>query len=370
LRVWPAFGIFLLQVFLLLAHWFIFHTVVSFWPLGPDGKHVLVFALFLLGISFVLAALLAFRFSNLLVDVTYKIAAVWLGMLNFTFWAACLCWPGRLALSLAHNDNASTREMLAAILFGFAILICIYGMFNAQRIRERRITVTLPNLPPAWRGRTALLLSDLHLGNINGAGFARRIAEIARRLNPHIILIPGDLFDGSKADPARIAAPLFTLNPPSGIYFSGGNHEEFGDPAQYESTLIRGGIHVLHHQRVAIDGLQIIGVSYSESTHTLQLRSFLESLHLAGGPASILLNHVPTRLSIVEAAGVSLQVSGHTHGGQFFPFTWLTRRAFGKYTHGLNPYGNLQVFTSSGVGTWGPPMRVGTAPEVVLITFA
>jgi hypothetical protein len=193
---------------------------------------------------------------------------------------------------------------------------------------------------------------------------------MARRLNPHIILIAGDLFDGSKANAARLASPLFSLQPPHGIYFSGGNHEDFGEPDVYEAALIGGGIRVLHNQRADVDGLQVIGVSYADSTRPMQLRSFLEGLHLNGGPASILLNHVPSRLPIAEVAGVSLQVSGHTHGGQMFPFTWITRRAFGKYTYGLHRYGKLQVLTSSGAGTWGPPMRVGTAPEVVLITFA
>ena len=86
-------------------------------------------------------------------------------------------------------------------------------------------------------------------------------------------------------------------------------------------------------------------------------------------PLRILLNHVPNRLPIVEEAGVSLQLSGHTHGGQLFPFTWLIRRIFGKFTHGLHSFGGLQVLTSYGAGTWGPPMRVGTRPELVLLTF-
>ena len=370
MKVWPVLGVVLLQVFLLLAHWFLFHTVINFWPLSASGESNLAIVLFLLGISFVFAALLGFRYSNPLVEIVYKIAAVWLGLLNYIFWAACLCWLVRFVLLLAHSDTVRTRQAIAAVLFGLAILTSLYGLVNARRIRERRLTVTLPNLPPSWRGRTALLISDMHLGNINGAGFARRIAGIARRLDPHIIFIAGDLFDGSKADPDRIAGPLFVLAPPFGIYFSGGNHEDFGDADQYEATLTRGGIHVLHNERVVADGLQIVGVSYADSTHPLHLRSFLETLHLDGSPASILLNHVPSRLPIVEVAGVSLQVSGHTHGGQLFPFTWITRRAFGKYTYGLHPFGKLQVLTSSGVGTWGPPMRVGTDPEVVLITFA
>ena len=92
-------------------------------------------------------------------------------------------------------------------------------------------------------------------------------------------------------------------------------------------------------------------------------------LGLKDGVPSILLQHVPNRLPIVEQAGVGLLVSGHTHGGQFFPFTWITRRAFGEFTHGLHRFGGLQVYTSTGAGTWGPPMRVGTHSEMVLLTF-
>jgi hypothetical protein len=336
--------------------------------LSPNGARDLGVVLFVLGISFVVAALLGFRFSNLLVELVYKTAAVWLGFLNYIFWAACACWVCRLVLALTHTDTALNRELVAAVFFGLAILTGLYGMLNARGIRERRLSVTLPNLPASWRGRSALVISDMHLGNINGSAFARRIAKIAERLDPRIIFIAGDLFDGSKADPARLAGPLFELKPEFGTYFSGGNHEDFGDADAYESTLTRGGIRVLHNECVMTDGLRIAGVSYADSTRPMQLRSFLEGLRLDGGPASILLNHVPSRLPIVEVAGVSMQISGHTHGGQMFPFTWFTRRAFGKYTYGLHPFGKLQVLTSSGVGTWGPPMRVGTAPEVVLIT--
>ena len=250
---------------------------------------------------------------------------------------------------------------------GFLTLAFAVSLPPARSISR---SLPLPNLPPSWKGRTALLATDLHLGNINAAGFARRVADIARRLHPDLIFLAGDLYDGSKADPARIAAPLFELSPPFGMYFCGGNHEDFGDAEQYAAAISRGGIRVLHNERVLVDGLQIIGVSYADSTHPAHLRAFLEPLHLAAGPASILLNHVPHRLPIVEQSGVSLQLSGHTHGGQIFPFTLIVRRVYGKFTYGLQRFGNLQVLTSNGAGTWGPPMRVGTHPEVVLITFA
>jgi hypothetical protein len=100
------------------------------------------------------------------------------------------------------------------------------------------------------------------------------------------------------------------------------------------------------------------------------MKATLDALRIDKGQPSILLNHAPIRLPIVEQAGVSLQLSGHTHGGQLFPYTWFTRRIFGEFTHGLHKFGALQVFTSYGAGTWGPPMRVGTSPEILLITFA
>ena len=99
------------------------------------------------------------------------------------------------------------------------------------------------------------------------------------------------------------------------------------------------------------------------------MKAAIDGLRLDRGRASILLNHAPTRLPIVEQAGFSLQLSGHTHGGQLFPFTWLTSRIYGHFTYGLQRFGALQVYTSTGCGSWGPPMRIGTRPEIVLMEF-
>jgi predicted MPP superfamily phosphohydrolase len=371
LKVWAVPAIAFLQVLLFSAHWFLFHTLVSFLPISAAGAADLKAGLLAMSFSFIVAAMLGFRYANVLVALIYKVAALWLGVLNFFFWAACLCW---LALAvtrvIAPATADSARPAIGTALFGLALLVCVYGVINARLIRQRRVTVTLPNLPAQWRGRTALVVSDLHLGNVNGVGFARRIAKIARRLNPSILFLAGDVYDGSRVDPVRLAAPLSSLEPPFGTYFCGGNHEEFGDSREYEGAIRGGGIRVLHNERVDVDGLQLIGVSFADSNYPAHMRTFLENLQLESGPASILLNHVPHRLPIVEEAGVSLQISGHTHGGQIFPFNFPTRWVYGKFTYGLQRFRKLQVLTSSGAGTWGPPMRVGTHPEVVLITFA
>lgn len=368
MKAWPVVGIALMQGLLLAAHWFVYRTWIAYWwPLSPVATLVLRTCLFVMALSFIAAALLGFYSANRLVSVLYWIASVWLGLLNFFFLAACLCRLAGFLLPLA--GVAVNRPLLAGGLFGLAIAAGVYGLFNARYLRIRRVAVTLPGLPGSWRGRTALIVSDLHLGHVNGLAFSRRIATLAAGLNPDIVFLPGDLFDGSMADAERLTAPLSALEPPFGIFFSAGNHDEFGDAAHYAEVLTRTGIRVLHNEKVTVDGLHIAGVPYGDSTFPIRLRTTLEGFRPALGEATILLNHVPNRLPIVEQAGITLQLSGHTHGGQIFPFTWLTRRVFGEFTYGLQQFGGLQVYTSSGAGTWGPPMRVGTHPEMVLLTF-
>jgi predicted MPP superfamily phosphohydrolase len=372
LKAWPVLGIFFIECILFLAHWLIYYTLVVFvGNFSPIETLLLKFSLLLLAFSFIVAALLSFRFSNPLVRTLYKIASVWLGFLSFFFLAACLSWLVWFALRVsgAPQSTAQYRPLVAGIFFALALAAGVYGLINAFFVRVRRVPIHLSNLPPSWRGRTALLVSDLHLGHINGIGFSRRIAARAARLQPDVIFIPGDFFDGAKVDTDQLAEPFKQLSPPLGMYFATGNHDEFGDPAHYIAALTRAGIRVLNNEKAIMDGLQILGVPYHDTTFPIRLRATLQGLGLDPDLASILLSHVPNRLPIVEEAGIGLQLSGHTHGGQFFPFTWLTRRVFGKFTHGLNSFGALQVYTSYGAGTWGPPMRVGTSPEIVLLQF-
>ena len=370
MKVWPALGIVLIQVLLCLGHWLLYVTAVSFWPLGIEARHVLAIALAVLSFSFVAATLPSFRWTNALVSICYTLASGWMGVLNFLVWAACACWLVALPIHWVDAGNeARARLWLADVFLVLALIASLYGFVNAGRIRVRKLTIELLNLPESWRGRKALMLSDLHLGHINGAGFARRIAGIARRLNPEVIFVAGDLYDGSKVDPAKLAAPLSEMQPRLGIYFCGGNHEEFGDEAAYDAALRGVGFRVLQNKLTDVDGVQVAGVRYSDTTFPQRLHGILEKMKVDRERAAILLNHVPNRLPLVEQAGFDLQLSGHTHGGQFLPFTWITQRVFGRFTFGLHSFGDLQVLTSVGVGTWGPPMRIGTAPEVILITF-
>ena len=372
MKTWPVFGIFVIQVILLLAHWFLFHTWIEFWdPPGATAVLALRIVLLVLAFSFVFAALLSFKYSNWLVTVIYKFAAIWLGFLNYLFFAACLSWLAWFiwAATKISADPAASRPWIGGTLCAIAIAAGVYGMLNARGIRTRRILVKLPGLPESWRGRLAVLMSDIHLGHVNGEGFSRRVVAMARALKPDIVFIPGDLFDGTEVDLDHLVTPFKQLDAPLGTFFTTGNHEEFGGTAEKIRAVARAGMRVLQSEKIIIDGLQIGGVPWGDSLSPVRLQTVLGKMQFNPNEASILLNHMPSRLPIVERAGVSLQLSGHTHGGQVFPFTWMTRRIFGRFTYGLHAFGALQVYTSTGAGTWGPPMRVGTHPEIVLIEF-
>jgi predicted MPP superfamily phosphohydrolase len=361
-----AVFIVIIQSILFLAHWFLYETWTAFWGTPVEASKLQV-GLALLSVSFVVASLLAWRSSNLVVRVLYRISAVWLGTLSFCFLAACACWAvyGGARLLGLHPD----RPLLVSVFLGLALLASLYGVINAGWTRVRRVAVKLPNLPEAWRGRVAALISDTHLGHVRGARFLRKIVSTLTRLKPDIVFIAGDMYDGTVAKVNELAAPLAKLVVPWGSYFVAGNHEEFSDSTKYLDAVKQSGVRVLNSEKVMVDGLQIVGVHYHDSTNDDRFRAALRGAAVDRNRASILLTHAPDRLSITEQEGFSLQLSGHTHGGQFFPFTWITSRLYGKFVYGLQRLGNLLVYTSYGAGTWGPPLRVGTKPEIVLLQF-
>jgi predicted MPP superfamily phosphohydrolase len=356
------------QVILFLAHWFVYEACVFFWP-GLDSRQIAILRVsaLVLSVSFVAASILAFRYWNAFVRGFYRAAAIWLGFLNFFLLAAFLAWIVYVASLMLRIPI--TRPEIASVTFGIAALAGVYGVANAQWTRVKRIAVRLPNLPSTWRGRVAAVVSDVHLGHVNGARFLRRIVGTLQRLRPDVVFLPGDLYDGTNVDVDAVVAPLRHLAPPFGTYFVTGNHEEFSDRTKYLEAVSRTGVRVLNNEKVNLEGLQVLGVHDWESADPERFRTILKSAGLDRQRASVLLAHVPRRLGMPDEAGVSLQISGHTHGGQVPPFTWLTHRIFGAYTYGLNKFGKLLVYTSYGAGTWGPPLRVGTRPEIVLIEF-
>jgi len=318
-------------------------------------------------VSFVATSLLAFRYTNAVLRALYKASAVWLGLLSFLFLGAGGSWIVFGVTRLAGLDVNFHR--IVEVLFGAAIAVGLYGVFNASWTRITRTTVRLANLPAAWRGRRAALISDLHLGHVRNGSFLRRMVAKILKEEPDAIFIAGDLYDGTAIDVRQAAEPLKELAAPQGVYFVAGNHEQFGDDSKYLDAVAASGVRVLSNEKVDVDGLQIIGVPYRNAVQHSRFASVLHAIGLDRNRPSILLTHAPDHPEVAEAAGVSLQLSGHTHLGQFIPWSWMARRMYRQFVYGLSRIGKMQVFTSSGAGTWGPPLRLGSNPEIVVLEF-
>ncbi|MGD0226127.1 MAG: metallophosphoesterase [Terriglobia bacterium] len=322
--------------------------------------------LFVLPLSFIASAFLAHWTDGLLTRVVYFCSSLWLGVGLTLLTALVLTWAAWGAAVVLRRTPNPLWFGLGAV--GLTVLYSAYGVWNAYRLRLVDLTVRVKNLPPSWRGKTLVQLSDVHLGRILGADFLARAVAKVNAQNPAMVLITGDLFDGSDGKLEELVAPLNNLVAPQGIYFVTGNHETYLGVQRSLAALRNTPVKVLADERVVIDGLQVIGISYPERGHAL---GFAEKMAKLPGfdPASpsILLYHSPTQIAEAKAAGINLQLSGHVHQGQVFPLQFITRLMFGRYYHGLHSEGNYTLYTTSGTGLWGPTMRTGNHPEIPVI---
>ncbi len=358
----------IIQSILFLGHWFFYKTLVRFLGVTQPSKLLtLKIGLALLSVSLVLTSLLAFYYSNLIARFFYTIAVSWLGIFYLFVLASLLCWiiDGLAGIFQFPLD----RRLLIEILMGIALAASFYGFVNGSMIRTTKIDLKIPNLPISWKGKKAIWVSDTHLGHVRNHGFAQRIVKKIRELHPDIIFIGGDLYDGLVGDLGQMIEPFSKISTPHGTYFVTGNHEEFNEPTSYLRAIQRAGIRVLYNEKVELDGLQIVGVDYMDSRSEEGFKAVLQKINIHPQKPSILLKHSPSHLQVARDHGISLQLSGHTHQGQVFLFRFITSRIYKGYDYGLKSFGDLLVYTSSGAGTWGPPMRLDTNPEILLITF-
>ena len=353
-----------------LGHWALYRTIVDFFsPANPVVLLALKIFLAVMIASLVAAFLLASRYQNIFVRAFYTVSMSWLGFLNFFVLASIICW---LVLGLSKLFPFSfDRGLLAAILFCAAAILGIYGIFNAANVRVNRLSIKLPNLPSFWQGKTAVWVSDTHLGQVNNERFARNVASQADNLHPDILFIGGDLYDGVAADLDRLAEPFAKIGAPEGTYFITGNHEEFSSDFKEKSlaAVKRAGMRVLDNEMVNLEGLQIIGVDFNDTGNKDRFKAILQGLGIDKSKPSILLKHIPFDIPEAAEAGISFQLSGHTHQGQLFLFKYITYFVYKGFDYGLKKFGDMIVYTSAGAGTWGPPMRVDTNPDIVVIKF-
>ncbi|MGH8170327.1 MAG: metallophosphoesterase [Steroidobacteraceae bacterium] len=277
------------------------------------------------------------------------------------------------ALLVASRGEAGRIEAVSAIAVPLlATLATIVGFIDAKRRpRVVDVEVPLPDLPPALQGFTIAQISDVHVGPTIKRDFLQRIVQIVNSLGADLIAITGDLVDGSVEQLAVHVEPLSQLSARHGAYFVTGNHEYYSGVRPWIAEVRRLGVHVLLNEHVVLshDGARLLlaGVTdYSAHQFDPAQRSDPEAA-LAGAPADVrprvLLAHQPRTAAAAADAGFDVQLSGHTHGGQFWPWNLFVRLQQ-PFTAGLNRLGKLWVYTSRGSGYWGPPKRLGVPSEI------
>lgn len=253
-----------------------------------------------------------------------------------------------------------------------AALISLLGFLNARR-RARVVDVDIPlaGLPAALQGFTIAQISDIHVGATIKRDYLQAIVDAVNALEADVIAVTGDVVDGSVEHLAPHTAPLAHLRARHGTYFVTGNHEYYSGEATWSEEFDRLGLTVLKNRHVVLEhggaSLVLGGVTdYSAEQYVPAERSDPQAA-IAGAPAEaaarILLAHQPRSAPAAAAAGFDLQLSGHTHGGQFWPWNHLVRLQQ-PYTAGLHRHGAMWVYTSRGTGYWGPPKRFGAPSEI------
>ncbi len=353
-----------IQLMLFLLHAMIYETIVA--AFGPASAPVAIIIV-LLSLTFVSSSLLVFAMDTMFTRAYYRFAGTW-----FAF-VAPLC-AASLAFVVIENIFPLWGWILVpvtagGIVFGGAAAIALYGIWNGLHVRVTRVAASLSGLPDAWRDRRLVFFSDVHLGPLRGAGLSRKIVKKVQAQDPSVIAIVGDLFDGTKCDAKKFAAPLKDLRAPDGVYFVSGNHEYVRDSDVFFSVVREAGMKILRNEKVTIGGVDLLGVDWRDTRERKDFAEVMKAFAITKDRPSILLRHVPMDLDIAERAGVSVQLSGHTHRGQFWPLSLATKYFYRGFDYGLRRFEGMTVYTSSGVGTWMSPFRFGTKAEIVVMEF-
>lgn len=281
-------------------------------------------------------------------------------------------WVGVAAPSaatwLAWRDGTAVAVPL------IALALTAWGLWNARRpARVKTVDIPLKDLPPALHGFRIAQLSDVHVGPTIKGSWIRPLVERVNALQADVVAITGDLVDGSVRDLAPHVAPLADLRSRHGTFFVTGNHEYYSGAPSWIAELRRLGLTVLMNEHVVLRQqdaeLVLAGVADWSAHHFEPTHRSDPARAIEGAPKDarkVLLAHQPRSASAAAEAGFDLQLSGHTHGGQFLPWNWFVPLQQ-PFVAGLHAVRDLWVYVSRGTGYWGPPKRLGAPSEITQI---
>lgn len=334
------------------------------WYFSIEKKQIL-YILFASITVFMIAGLIIFTNINCIISsIIYGSAAVLMGFMLY------------LLLSVLFVDALHFMIKLNPRIYGFAALalalsISVYGIVNSYHIRVQTFSIDSDKITEDIR---IMHISDVHLGHLRGQGFLENIIEKANRENPDLIMITGDLFDGTANLNDNIFQTMQEFNAP--VYFVEGNHDGYTGAEIIKQKLRDNGVHVLENEIVNFGEIQIIGLNHMSAdrstrnfhanNHKKTIEEVISNMEIDHNKPCVLMHHSPEGLKYVASNNIELYLSGHTHGGQLFPVNFIAELMF-PFNKGLHTEGESTIYVSTGVGTFGPPMRVGTVSSITLI---
>ena len=337
-------------------HYYVLRRLSRIFEFACPWKVVLL--VFFLGTANFIGTMIAARqVWNEAVRLWWIATVSYLGLLWIAFWFLLVYALAQFAAKFMHPIPARVSQYIVVV--GLTALVS-YSVYHARQIQVKTVEIFSDKLDEPV---TIVQLTDLHLGAVNRQSFVERVAAQTNALNPDFVAITGDLLDmGASAEMVqgfkRLKAPAF---------FVWGNHDRFLAAGRAEEILAATPIRILKNEAVFYnDTLQIIGLDYLERQPDVEVKPVLTSLSPSHEAFTLLLSHAPVDFPDLGDHPIDLQLAGHTHSGQIFPFTLIVKSRYPRL-RGLYTREDRAIYVSSGTGAWGPPMRLGTDSEITLI---
>lgn len=352
-------------VVLFFGHFLIWFILMKLFSVSVGAKMILGVIVMFLFLSVILSSFLIHKWDNIITRTYYLVAGFWVGLL------VNLCLMALVVLILksagwAFNFSVSL-SLIKLIFLGGAIIISFWGLYNAWFPKVTTYTVVIKDLPESWDNKVVVQISDTHLGPIHRERSFGRLLKKVQSLNPEAVFITGDLFDGMESDFSWLNHPFKKMQVPRGIYYSFGNHDLYLGFNRAVNILKDSPVTILDNKMMVVSGLQIIGVNYSFNKDFDLEAAILDQVGYSKNLPSILLFHEPKNIELAKKTEIDLQLSGHTHGGQLFPFNYVAGLIYKGYGCGYFTSGDFSLIVNRGAGTWGPPMRTSGQGEIVKI---
>ncbi len=363
----------------ILVSYYIFIRGLQALPAGNSFRSYYIWIFWILTGTYIAGRILEGVHLSYLSDLLVWTGSFWLGAMLYFFLLVLFFDLLRLSHHVLHwYPDVIVQNMLKTKLVVFwgsvvwVVLLIAVGHINTRIPEVRHIDIEIDKRAGAMKEVNVVLMSDIHLGTLIGNRHLARVVSKAMALEPDIILLAGDILDEDLAPVIRqnIGETLRQLRAPLGVYAVMGNHEHIGGEKPAEQYLEGHGLRVLRDTVVMInDGFWLVGRDDRDKERfTGRQRKPLKTLiqNVDASYPVILIDHQPFYLEKAAALGVDLQVSGHTHHGQMWPLNYITRAMY-TISHGYGYIDGMHAYVSNGVGTWGPPVRIGNRPEIVHI---